>query len=60
MIKLFKIGESHVSAGKKIQQVIDMIGNIIKLDLYHISGEMIAEGNLAHLRNFLQLLEALS
>jgi hypothetical protein len=40
--------------------VIDIIAGIIKLDLYHISGEQIASGNVAHLKNFLQLLEALS
>lgn len=30
------------------------------MDLYHISGEAIAQGNRNHLTNWLQLLEALS
>jgi hypothetical protein len=37
-----------------------MISSIIELDLYHISGEAIAQGNRHHLTNWLQLLEALS
>ena len=60
MIRLFKISESGLSTGEKIQEVILMIARNIKLDLYHISGKSIAEGNINHLRNLLQLLEALS
>ena len=37
-----------------------MISRIIRLDLQHISGQQIANGNLLHLVNWLELLEALS
>jgi hypothetical protein len=60
MINLFKISSSNLSTGEKIQKIIEEISSIIKLDLYHISGEAIAQGNRHHLTNWLQLLEALS
>lgn len=49
-----------MNTGQKIQGVIDLIAKIINNDLYHISGEAIASGKTIHLKNFLQLLEALS
>ena len=60
MIKLFKISESPLPTAQKIQMIIDIIGDSINLDLYHITGEQIVAGNMLHLKNFLQLLEALS
>lgn len=60
MINIFKISESNLTTGQKIQKIIEEISSIIKLDLYHISGEEIAQGNMNHLTNWLQLLEALS
>ena len=60
MINIFKISESNMTTGQKIQKIIEEISSIIKLDLYHISGEAIAQGNRNHLTNWLQLLEALS
>jgi len=49
-----------LTTGQKIQGVIDLIAKLIKNDLYHISGDSIAQGKNMHLKNFLQLLEALS
>lgn len=60
MINIFKISESNLTTGEKIQKIIEEISSIIKLDLYHISGEAIAQGNRKDLTNWLQLLEALS
>ena len=40
--------------------MINLISKLIKNNLYHISGQAIAEGKIKHLKNFLQLLEALS
>ena len=60
MINIFKISEAPLTTGEKIQKIIEEISSIIKLDLYHISGEAIAQGNLNHMTNWLQLLEALS
>lgn len=60
MINIFKISESPLTTGEKIQKIIEEISSIIKLDLYHISGEAIAQGNINHITNWLQLLEALS
>jgi hypothetical protein len=60
MINILKISKSSLTTGEKIQKIIEEISSIIKLDLYHISGEAIAQGNKHHLTNWLQLLEALS
>lgn len=60
MINIFKISQSTLTTGQKIQKIIQEISSIIQLDLYHISGEAIAQGNRNHLTNWLQLLEALS
>ncbi len=61
MIHIFRLSENkNLSTGKKIQGVIDLIAKIINNDLSHISGEAIANGKIIHLKNFLQLLEALS
>jgi hypothetical protein len=60
MINILKISKSVLTTGQKIQKIIEEISHIIKLDLYHISGEAIAQGNRHHLTNWLQLLEALS
>ena len=49
-----------MTTGQKIQGVIDLVAKIINNDLYHISGDAIASGKTIHLKNFLQLLEALS
>lgn len=57
IIHLFRLGENQaLTTGQKIQGVIDLISKLIKNDLYHISGEAIANGKLIHLKNFLQLL----
>lgn len=60
MINIFKISESNLTTGQKIQKIIEEISSIIKLDLYHISGQAISQGNRKDLTNWLQLLEALS
>jgi hypothetical protein len=40
--------------------VVNLIAKLIKNDLYHISGEAISQGVPTHIKNFLELLEALS
>lgn len=61
IIELIRINENpDLTTGQKIQGVINLIAKAIKNDLYHISGEHIAKGNPHHLKNFLELLEALS
>ena len=56
MINIFKISDSTLTTGEKIQRVINEISAIIGVDLYHIEGEAIAQGNITHLTNWLQLL----
>lgn len=56
MIQLLRFSEGSQSNAEKIQGVIDIVGKILQNDLYHISGEAIAEGKLSHIRNFLHIL----
>jgi hypothetical protein len=61
MIRIFKLSEDKfLTSGQKIQGVIDIIGMMLHNNLYHISGESIANGKINHLKNFLELLLALS
>jgi hypothetical protein len=61
IIQLIRINENpELTTSEKIQGVINLIAKEIKNDLYHISGEAIARGKPNHLKNFLELLEALS
>ena len=43
-----------------MQKIIDLISNLVKSDISHISGVEIVKGNYVHLINFFELLEALT
>lgn len=59
-IQLIKINESNLSTGEKLQELINLVSRIINMDLSHISGRLIADGNISHAKNLLQLFEYLS
>ena len=59
-VRQIRVGVARSVTDATIQGVIDLIAKLIRNDLYHISGEAIAQGKTNHLKNFLQLLEALS
>jgi hypothetical protein len=56
MIQLLRFSEGSQTNPQKIQAVIGIVGNLLQNDLYHISGEAIAEGKLSHIKNFLHIL----
>lgn len=61
MIRIFQLDDDDtLTTGQKIQGVIDIAADVVKNNLYHIEGNAIAQGKIKHLRNFLELLEALS
>jgi hypothetical protein len=50
-----------LSSGQRIQSLIDKLDSeILGIDLDHIKGEKIAQGDKKHILNLLQLLDALS
>lgn len=59
-IELIKIYESKGSSGQKLQALIELVSKVISMDLSHISGKMIVEGNTQHIRYLLQLVEYIS
>jgi|JI6StandDraft_1071083.scaffolds.fasta_scaffold36459_1 hypothetical protein len=59
-IELIKINESKGSSGEKLQALIELVSKVINMDLSHISGKLIVQGNMQHLKNLLQLFEYLS
>lgn len=55
------LAQQDLSCGQKIQYLIDLLStDVLKMDLSHIKGDKISEGNLQHLMNFLQLLYEVS
>ncbi len=60
MIKIFKLNQSKYLLGDKIQGIVQIIASYLNNPLKHISGYEIAEGNLDHLKNLLELLLAVS
>ena len=52
---------SKLNPGQRIQCLIDKLeSDILGIDLDHIKGELIAQGDKKHILNLLQLLDALS
>lgn len=59
-IRLIKLSDARLSAGQKIQAVINYITDETGMELGHIEGEAIAQGSLVHTRHLLQFLEGIS
>ena len=57
----FMIETEAMTEGQRIQALIDKLDSeILGIELDHIKGERIAAGDMKHIRNLLQLLDALS
>ena len=54
---LIEIASKKTKPGQKIQDLINVLSStVLKMDLSHIKGEIIAKGDKKHILNFLQLL----